>query len=95
MIFFFYQLGLVLDWGPGVTVGVQEHLGVGMDGEESLEVTVGLHKVHNGLDLRLGISTGSMVGLGAGAAAGTSSCTTNDNRVKKKKTAIKRILLSV
>lgn len=65
-----------------------------MDGQESLQVTVRLHKVHNGLDLRLGISAGSMVGLGAGVAAGTRFCTTNDNRVKKQ-TAIKRILLSV
>lgn len=55
----FYQLGLVLDWSPGVAVGVQEHLGVGMDGDEGLEVSVGLHKVHNGLDLRLRVSPGS------------------------------------
>lgn len=58
-----YQLRLVLAWSPGVAVGVQEHLGVGMDGDKGLEVTVGLHKVHNGLDLRLRVSSGSMVGL--------------------------------
>lgn len=59
----FYQLSLVLGWSPGVAVGVQEHLGVGMDGDESLDVTAGLHKVHNGLDFRLRVSPGSTEGL--------------------------------
>lgn len=77
----FYQLGLVLAWGPGVAVGVQEHLGVGVDGNEGLDVTVGLDKVHDGLDLRLGVSSGSTVGLRARAAAGTSSYTSNHSAV--------------
>lgn len=59
----FYQLSLVLDWSSGVAVGVQEHLGVGVDGDEGLEVAMGLHKVHNGLDLRLRVSSGSTVRL--------------------------------
>lgn len=59
----FYQLGLVLDRSRGVSVGVQEHLRVGVDGDEGLEVTVGLHKVHDGLDLGLGVSLFSPVGL--------------------------------
>lgn len=77
----FYQLGLVLAWGPGVAVGVQEHLGVGVDGHEGLDVTVGPDKVHDGLDLRLGVSAGSAVGLRAGAAAGARSYTSNHNTV--------------
>lgn len=72
---FLYQLSLVLHWSVGVAVRIQEHLGVGMDGDEGLEVSVGLHKVHNGPDLRLGVSPGSAVGLGAGVATGTGSCT--------------------
>lgn len=31
-----YQLSLVVGCSPGVAVGVQEHLGVGMDGDEGL-----------------------------------------------------------
>lgn len=46
-----------------------------MDGEEGLDVSVRLHKVHNGLDLGLRFSLRAMVGLGAGAAAGTRHCT--------------------
>lgn len=35
-VYDFYQLSLVLDWSIGVAIGVQEHLGVGMDGDEGL-----------------------------------------------------------
>lgn len=58
-----YQLSLVLDRRPRVTVGIHEHLRIGMDGDEGLDVAVGFHKVHNGLDLRFGVSPGSVVGL--------------------------------
>lgn len=46
-----------------------------MDGDEGLDVAVRLHKVHNGLDLGLRVSSGSTIGLRAGAAAGAGSCT--------------------
>ncbi len=59
----FYQLGLVCGCVTGVAVGVHEHLGVGMNGKKSLDVTVGVHKVHNGLHFRLRVSAGSMVGF--------------------------------
>lgn len=42
-----------------------------MDGDEALDVAVSLDKVHDGLDLRLGVSAGSVVGLRAGVAAST------------------------
>ena len=57
----------------GEAVGEQQHLGVGMDGDEGLHVAVGLDKVHDGLDLRLGVGAGSAVRLGARAAAGARS----------------------
>lgn len=74
---------MVLAWGPGVAIGVQEHLGVGVDGHEGLDVTVGPDKVHDGLDLRLGVSAGSMVDLRAGVAAGARSYMSNHNTVQK------------
>lgn len=58
-----YQLSLVLDRSTGVSIGVQEHLRVGVDGDEGLDVSVGFHKVHNGFDLGLRVSSGTMVGL--------------------------------
>lgn len=79
----FYQLSLVIGWSTDVAVGVQEHLGVGMDGDEGLEVTVGPHKVNNGLDLRLRVSLGSMVNLGAGVIAGTRSYKKGDNSFRE------------
>lgn len=58
-----YQLGLVLDGSPGVAVRVQEHLGVGVNGDEGLDVAMGPHKVNNRLDLRLRVGPESMVSL--------------------------------
>ncbi len=58
-----YQLSLVLGHSAGVAVGVQEHLGVGMDGDVGLDVTVLLHIVHDGLDFRLRVDAGATVGL--------------------------------
>lgn len=59
-----------------------------MDGDESFDVSMGLHEVHNGLDLRLRVSPGSTVGLRAWAAAGTRAY------MVKGKTAIHWMLLS-
>lgn len=59
----YYQLSLVLHWSPGVAVRVQQHLGVGVDGDECLDVTVSLHKIHDGFDFTLRVSSGSTVGL--------------------------------
>lgn len=66
-----YELTLVLGWSPGVAVRIQQHLGVGVDGHEGLDVAMGLHKVHNGLNLGLRVSPGSTVGLRTGVVAGT------------------------
>lgn len=44
-----------------------------MDRDEALDIFVRLDKVHDGLDLRLGVSTGPVVSLRAGIAAGTSA----------------------
>ena len=40
----------------GITVGVHEQLGVGMDGDEGLEVAVALDQVHHVLYFDLGVS---------------------------------------
>lgn len=53
-----YQFGLILDGRAGVAVGVHQHLGVGVDRDELLNVPVALHKVHDRLDLGLGVSSG-------------------------------------
>lgn len=57
---FSYQLSLVLDASAGVAVGIHEQLGVGVDGDEGLNVAR-LHKVHNGFDLRLRMNSGPTV----------------------------------
>lgn len=59
---FFYQLSIVLDRSPGVAIGKHEQLRIGVDGDEGLNV-VRVHKSHNGIDLRLRLSSGSMIGL--------------------------------
>ena len=48
-----YQFLLVRRWVAGVAVGVEQELGVAVDGDESLDVPVVLHKVHDGLHLGL------------------------------------------
>lgn len=50
-----YQLILVGGWFCFVAVGIEEELGVAVDGDEGLDVPVVLHKVHNGLDLHFRI----------------------------------------
>lgn len=55
----------------GVAVGVHEQLGVGVDGDEGLEVAVALDQVHHVLHLNLRVSRGAVVGFRAGVPAGT------------------------
>lgn len=50
-----YQLILVGGWFCFVAVGIEEELGVAVDGDEGLDVPMVLHKVHNGLDLHFRI----------------------------------------
>jgi len=52
-------------------VWIEEHLGIAVNGQKGLEVAVRFHKVHNGFDFWLGMSTGSMVSLRARVIAGT------------------------
>lgn len=58
----------------GVAVGVHEQLGVGMDGDEGLKVSMTLDQVHNVLHLDLRVSKGSVVGVRAGVLTGTGAC---------------------
>lgn len=55
----------------GVTVGVHEQLGVGVDRDEGLEVAVALDQVHHILHLDLGVGRGAVVGIRAGVLTGT------------------------
>ncbi len=57
-----------------MSVWIEEHLGIAVDGQKGLEIAVRFHKVHNGLDLRLRMNAGTMVCLRAWVAAGTSPC---------------------
>ena len=72
---FFYQLTPIPGWSSLEAVRVQEQLGEGVDGDESLEIAMGRHKVHNGLDLRLRVSPGSTVVASAGVITGTRTYT--------------------
>lgn len=65
-----YQLRLIGRISAGVAVGVHEQLGVGVDGDEGLEVAVSLDQVHHVLHLDFRVSRGAVVGIGAGAGAG-------------------------
>lgn len=58
----------------GVAVGVHEQLGVGVDGDEGLEVAVAPDQVHHVLHLDLGVSRGAVVGIRAGVLTGTGAC---------------------
>ncbi len=55
----------------GIAVWVHEQLGVGVDGDEGLEVAVALDQVHHVLHLNLRVSRGAVVGIGAGVLTGT------------------------
>lgn len=79
-----HQLCLVLSGSRGVTEGVEEHLGVTVDGHKGLDVAVRCHKVCDGLDLGLRVSAGSMVRLRAGVAAGTG--TLRRHNIQKRQT---------
>lgn len=67
-----YQFSLVLGGVCCVAIGIEEELGVAVDGDEGLDVPMALHKVHDGLDLRFRIGKLAVVSLRAGVAAGSS-----------------------
>lgn len=60
---FLYQFCRVIGRSAFVAIGIHEHLRVGMDGDEGLDVAMRLHEVHNRLDLRLRVCTGSTIGF--------------------------------
>lgn len=66
-----HQLCFVHTRFTGVTVRVEHHLRVAMDGQESFEIAVRLGEIHNGLDLWLGISAQPTVRLRARVTART------------------------
>lgn len=66
-----YQLGLMGHAAAGVAVGVHEQLGVGVDGDEGLDVAVALDQVHHVLHLNLRVSRGAVVGFRARVATST------------------------
>lgn len=68
-----HQLCFIHARSTGVTVGVEHHLRVAMDGQKGLEIAVRLRKIHNGPDLRLRVSTHSTVRLRARVTTGTST----------------------
>lgn len=69
-----YQLRLVGDVATGVAVRIHEQLGVGVHGDEGLEVSMALDQVHHVLHLDLRVSRRSVVGVGTGVFAGTGAC---------------------
>lgn len=73
-----YQFLHVRHGGGGVAVGVEQELGVAVDGDESLDVPVVLHEVDDGLHLGLRVGVGPVVCLRAGAAAGPRPCGEED-----------------
>lgn len=58
----------------GVSIWVHEELGVGMDGDEGLEVAMILDEVHDILHFDSRVCGRSMVGLGAWVLTGTRAC---------------------
>lgn len=71
-----HQFRLVGHVVAGVAVGVHEELGEGVDGDEGLEVPVGVDEVHHVLHLNLRMGRRSVVGIGAGFVAGARAWTT-------------------
>lgn len=69
-----YQLLLVSNCCLFVAIGIEEELGVAVDGDEGLDVPMVLHKVHDRLDLHFRIGRFAAVSLRAGAAAGSGHC---------------------
>ena len=63
-----------------VAIGIEEELGVAVDGEEGLEVPMVFHKVDNGLDLHYGIGILAVISLRAGVAAGSCLCGRGERR---------------
>lgn len=68
-----YQFSRVERIIAGVSVGVHEQLGVGVDGDEGLEVAVVLHQVHNVLHLYLRVGRRAVVRVRAGVGTSTGS----------------------
>lgn len=66
-----YQLRLIGHFLAGIAVGVHEQLGVGVYGDEGLEVPVTLDQVHHIPHLDLRVSRGAVVGVRAGVPTGT------------------------
>lgn len=62
------------DVAAGVAVRIHEQLGVGVHGDEGLEVAVALDQVHHVLHLDLRVSRRAVVGVGAGVFAGAGAC---------------------
>lgn len=62
------------DVAAGVAVRIHEQLGVGVHGDEGLEVSVALDQVHHVLHLDLRVSPRAVVGVGAWVFAGTAAC---------------------
>lgn len=73
-----YQLTVVCSQVIGVGVGEEQQLGVGVDGEVSLDDGLVLaDEVSNMLDLDLRLGSVPTVGLAAGAAGGSQGCNEN------------------
>lgn len=69
-----HQLGLVPAGSSGVAVWVEEHLGVAVDGHKGFNLAVRLNEVHDGFDLRLGVSARSTIRLRARATTRAGAC---------------------
>lgn len=60
-----YQFSIIWGTSTGVAIWVEEHLGIAMDGNKSLNFAMALHKVDDSLDLWLRMSSTSSVGFSA------------------------------
>lgn len=69
-----YQLILVRRCFCFVAIGIEEELGVAVDGDEGLDVSMVVHKVHDGLDFHFRIGKLAMVSFRAWVAAGSCPC---------------------
>lgn len=69
-----HQLCLVRGWFRRVAVGVEQELGIAVDGDEGLDVPMARHKVHDGLDLHLRVGKFASVSFRAGVATCSGHC---------------------
>lgn len=67
------QFFFVFNSSVRVSIWIEEHLGIAVNGHKSLDVAMRFHKFHNGFDLWFRVSAGSTVGLRAGIATSTST----------------------